>query len=70
MRDIIWTLIGIWLLYKLVDAFRAITAKKDTNQASQTRHQQAATPPKKDLHGALQKHLNKEGEYVDFEEIK
>jgi hypothetical protein len=28
------------------------------------------TAPKKDLHSAIQKHMNQEGEYVDFEEIK
>jgi hypothetical protein len=70
MRDIIWTLIGIWLIYKLVDAFRAITAKKSAVGGQNDQQAAASPPPKKDIHSALQKHLNKEGEYVDFEEIK
>ncbi|MES2680573.1 MAG: hypothetical protein V4635_11835 [Bacteroidota bacterium] len=70
MRDIIWTVIGIWLIYKLVDAFRAITAKKSVVGEQNAQQRASSPPPKKDIHSALQKHLNKEGEYVDFEEIK
>ena len=71
MRDIIWTLIGIWLIYKLVDTFKAITAKKSfVDNQNNDQHRTSAPPTKKDIQSALQKHMNKEGEYVDFEEIK
>jgi len=76
MRDIIWTLIIIWLIYKLIDVFKAITVKKSyvNNQHSTTQQQRASytsnTSPKKDVKSAIQKHLNNDGEYVDFEEVK
>lgn len=71
MRDIVWTLIVIWLIYKLVDVFKFLSAKKSyiQNSSSQQNNTQTTTP-KKDIHRAIQKHMNKEGEYVDFEEIK
>lgn len=70
MRDLIWTLIVIWVVYKIVDAFRAVSAKR--SRQNEVNHQQntGSPAPKKDIQGALQKHLNNEGEYVDFEEIK
>ena len=71
MRDVIWTLIGIWLIYKVIDLFKGLNTKKSTveNQNNQQRRSDTSTT-KKDLHSALKKHMNKEGEYVDFEEIK
>lgn len=76
MRDVIWTLIIIWLIYKLIDVFKAITVKKSYVNSQPTGHQQQSTAhspgnhSKQDIQNAIKKHLNKEGEYVDFEEIK
>lgn len=78
MRDIIWTLIIIWLIYKLVDMFKALNAKRSyANPQQQNTYRQttssqasATAPSKKDIKSAVQKHLNNEGEYVDFEEVK
>lgn len=77
MRDIIWTLIVVWLIYKLVDVFKAVSSpKKEMHSASQQRtaqstaSTQAHTHSERDIKNAIQKHLNKEGEYVDFEEVK
>jgi len=78
MRDIIWTLIVIWLIYKLVDMFKAVSAKRSyVNPQQQNHYRQntnahtsTAAPSKKDIKSAVQKHLNNEGEYVDFEEVK
>jgi hypothetical protein len=70
MRDIIWTLIVVWLVYKLVEIFKTSTIRKSA-AANPTNNMDAPkTAPKKDLHSAIQKHMNQEGEYVDFEEIK
>lgn len=69
MRDIIWTIIVIWLIYKLIDVFKAISVKK----APVRSHAQPAQPlhhSKKDLQKAMRNHLDKDGEYVDFEELK
>jgi uncharacterized protein DUF4834 len=77
MRDIIWTLILVWLVYKVVDIFRLSTSKRAAGNAdrysqSQQNTAETHTAPRneKDIKGAVKKHLNNEGEYVDFEEIK
>lgn len=79
MRDIIWTIIVIWLIYKVVDLFRSASQKKSyayqqnqTNRQQNTynNQQQQYQPPKKDVKSALKKSADNDGEYVDFEEIK
>lgn len=76
MRDIIWTLIVVWLIYKLVDIFRGSTKKSfannSGNQNAQNDQHTTTTnfSAKKDPKEVIQKSADKEGEYVDFEEIK
>jgi hypothetical protein len=76
MRDIIWTLIVVWLIYKLVDIFRGSTKKSfANNSANQNLHNDQNTTTtnfsaKKDPKEVIQKSADKEGDYVDFEEIK
>jgi len=75
MRDIIWTLIVIWLIYKLVDIFRGSTKKSFVNNSSSqnTQDQQSQSSnftTKKVPKEVIQKSADKEGDYVDFEEIK
>lgn len=76
MRDIIWTLIVVWLIYKLVDIFRGSTKKSfannSSNQTSQNEQSNTTTnfSAKKDPKEVIQKSADKEGDYVDFEEIK
>lgn len=77
MRDIIWTIIIIWLVYKMLEVFRSFSSKKtqsgNTNQHYTNTAQNktnSATTSDENIKGAIRKHLNKEGEYVDFEEIK
>lgn len=62
LRDLIWTLIVIWLVYKITGWFRASSAKKQTNSGPQM-HSQNTAPPNKNR-------FDQEGEYVDFEEMK
>ena len=73
MRDMIWTIIGIWILWKIIDAFRSYSSSKTTSNhrydqrdryqnTSQDTHQK---PPQKK--GELKPDA---GEYVDYEEIK
>lgn len=77
MRDIIWTLIIIWLIYKLVDIFKGSSKKSfagnnSTTQSNQNQSYQSNTTysSKKDNKEAIQKSADKEGDYIDFEEIK
>ena len=73
MRDLVWTLIIVWLIYKLVAMFKGAAPKKNfaynsTNSAkSQASHSASAD---KDIKSAVKKSIDKEGEYVDFEEVK
>ncbi|PBQ33158.1 hypothetical protein CNR22_15700 [Sphingobacteriaceae bacterium] len=77
MKDIIWTLIIIWLIYKVVAIFRSATTKRVfTNNTEQNYTTQQSAPihttsrPDKDVKAAIKKHLNNDGEYIDFEELK
>lgn len=77
MRDIVWTLIIVWLIYRLVAMFKSASPKKvafgrennsfDSHSNSQTNtHSHSSNDIKK----AVKKSADKEGEYVDYEEIK
>lgn len=77
MRDIIWTLIIVWLIYKLVDIFKGSAKKSFAGNNSNTQNNQSNTynsganyTAKKDTKEAIQKSADKEGDYIDFEEIK
>lgn len=76
MRDIIWTIIVVWLVYKVVDVFKSSAAKHasaNTHTYSSSEQSQSSHGPshsEKDIKEAVKKHLNKEGEYVDFEDVK
>ncbi len=75
MRDIIWTIIVVWLVYKVVDVFKNSAAKRAAKEQSYSSSEQSQSThgpshSEKDIKEAVKKHLNKEGEYVDFEEVK
>lgn len=75
MRDLIWTVIVIWFIYKLIDIFKGASAKKSFHNSKManedsTRNQSQSSHSDKDIKSAVQKHLNNDGEYVDFEEVK
>ena len=76
MKDLIWTIIVIWVIYKLITVFKTISIQR-TNSTYQNEkenlnntNQKLKNPSKKEIKDAVQKHMNKEGDYVDFEEIK
>lgn len=76
MRDIIWTLIVVWLIYKLVEIFKSLNVKRsyvnnqDRGEQAQTNYNKSTGHDNKDIKQAVRQHINKTGEYVDFEEIK
>ena len=63
MRDLIWTIILIWLAYRIVSAFRNISSKKQETVRSEA--SETGKREKQDY----EKALNKEGDYVDFEDL-
>jgi hypothetical protein len=69
MRDIIWTIIIIWVVVRIINAFRSYSSPSAKNSAQDQRHNTDQstsnhTPAKK---GELKPGA---GEYVDYEEIK
>ncbi|MDO8998348.1 MAG: hypothetical protein Q7W45_01185 [Bacteroidota bacterium] len=72
MKDVIWTLIIVWLIYKLVDIFKSSPKKSfvNNNNQSNTTESKVNFSTKKDSKDIVQKSADKEGDYVDFEEIK
>jgi hypothetical protein len=63
MRDLIWTIILIWLGYRIVSAFRNISQKKQ--ETLRNNEPESGKREKQDY----EKALNKEGDYVDFEDL-
>ncbi|MEI6487442.1 MAG: DUF4834 family protein [Bacteroidota bacterium] len=70
MRDVFYTLLVVWIIYRVLNAFSSVKNKySNTSQRSDP-------PPRKDetiVSDASAKKKNfgdNEGEYVDFEEIK
>lgn len=73
MRDLIWTLIVIWLVYRVVNVFKnTVTKGKQftSSENSSSNTYTHTTTNKKDVDYAIKKGVNKEGEYVDYEEIR
>lgn len=80
MRDVIWTIIIIWVVYKLVDIFKGAGTKKtfvynkyEYRNSQQTHKQEGSVTVDKNSTAGKQKQPKanpSDGEYVDFEEIK
>lgn len=80
MRDVIWTIIVIWIVWKLYDAFTSFNRAKARStinpygQAQQHTYQQSSQRDgevKIDNKGESKSHFKPDdGEYVDYEEIK
>lgn len=72
MRDIIWTVIVLWLAWKIVDAIKGVSQKKSQTQGYNSQTYKREGEVKINKTGNQQKtHFKPEdGEYVDYEEIK
>lgn len=76
MKDIIWTIIVVWLIFKVIDLFKMATVKRSyVNHPQQEQPAEPECKKKGNTHvdsikDAVRQHINKTGEYVDFEEIK
>ena len=66
VRDIIWTIIVIWIIWKVYDAFK-IMSKQNTK----TFKEREKIEVKIDENANMKSHFNmNDVEYVDYEEIK
>jgi hypothetical protein len=59
MRDLIWTIIGIWFVYNI---YRYLTNQKNKNFQSNV--------PPSSIKPETNSDFKSKGEYIDFEEIK
>lgn len=70
MRDVIWTIILIWLIYKLIDIVRALNTSRNAIKETVNEHTSQPKHNKNDtIREAVNRHIDKTGEYVDFEEM-
>ncbi len=70
MRDIIWTIIGVWVIWRIISAFSSFSSASrkaqniNTDNQNSTQYDNQTPQPKK---GELKPDA---GEYVDYEEVK
>lgn len=73
MRDIIWTIIIIWLVWKVYDAFKSV---KQRNQAGNNHYQnynkrrEGEVKIEHNANSSKTHYKAEEAEYVDYEEVK
>lgn len=65
MRDLVWTIIFIWLAYKLFEMFKSFSKSK----SSQNKTMEGEVKINKGSHQPKDDKF-KDAEYVDYEEIK
>lgn len=71
MRDIFWTIVVIWLVYKLADIFRnSYSTKKENPQSGSAPDATHSYQQKQQPASGNTRAADREGEYVDFEEVK
>jgi len=72
MRDVIWTIIAIWVIYqvyKVIKSSRVYVYQKHDHYHTNPKEGEVKIDQKSDASGR-RPNSDKGGEYVDFEEIK
>ena len=72
MRDIIWTIIIIWAVWKIMDALKFFKSASKTASTNQNTASYTQDPTQNDTNTSSKKGELKAdaGEYVDYEEVK
>jgi len=78
VRDIIWTVIIVWIVWKIYDAFKSVSKPKMQQQGYNNQQQYHNYNARKEgevkVENSQPKHKphfkDDDGEYVDYEEIK
>ncbi len=77
MRDIIWTVIIVWVVWKIYESFKTVSKPKtqhsyNTGNSQQQKHNyHEGKTTVNSTHSKNKSHLDPNiGEYVDYEEIK
>ena len=65
MKDLIWTIIVMWVIYKLITVFKTISIQRSNSTYQNEKenlnntNQKLKNPLKKNIKDAVQKHINK-----------
>ena len=71
MRDIVWTIIIIWIVWKIYDAFKNMSKTQVGTKTQNKFYKQKEGEVKIDHNINQKTHFNpKDAEYVDYEEVK
>lgn len=72
MRDIIWTVILIWVVWKVYDAFKNVSRNKTQTHHQNNNYNRREGEVKIDNSGSKTKtHFKSDdGEFIDYEEVK
>ncbi len=71
MRDLIWTIIVIWLVWKIIAAFKSNTKHKTANSNFDDRRREGEIKIEDYNKNSHQSKFNSDNaEFVDYEEIK
>lgn len=71
MRDIIWTIILIWLVWKIYNMFKGVSKTKTQPIHKNTSQQRKEGEIRIEKNVHQKSHFSEnDGEYVDYEEIK
>jgi len=77
VRDIIWTVILIWVVYKIYETFKSVSRTRtqaqgfNSNQSNYYHHKKEGEVRVDPTASKQKTHFKPEdGEYVDYEEIK
>ncbi|MCC6689912.1 MAG: hypothetical protein IT235_00120 [Bacteroidia bacterium] len=68
MKDIFFTILTIWILYRIWNAVQLSNSKNSFNK--QTTQKKEGDVSIDHIPQKRNKHSNSEGEYVDYEEVK
>jgi hypothetical protein len=69
MRDVFYTLLVIWIIWRIIEAVNA-NRSRSTNQQSHSSNRVGETTISYTPPEAQKRKFPDEGEYVDYEEIK
>lgn len=69
MRDIVWTVIIVWVVWKIYSAFTTKSKTQNTTTGSHQTRKEGDVKIDKNVNSKTHFNSN-DGEYVDYEEIK
>ncbi len=71
MKDVIWTIIGVWVIFRIIQAFRVVgQTNKNRGSVGENGFEKEKYGGDKIKNQSRKINFDKGGEYTDYEEIK